>query len=336
MPRPTHVVRLAIASGLVALATGGLPPAAHAEPARGQLTYTCQTAGEGYEDQATPYPFVTALQLDVPEQVSPGDVLTLSGTLSVQMPEELRSLAEDYFTYAQAVSDSMTVPVTVGGRTTILQASRFDSGRVATRNQPLILRSVVSAAPFTVPDDARGEVVVELPSNGSVPSNIDRSKVAFAAEALLSGGFVATFVPEYVYKVSCTAPPNAERTVARIPIADAVTTPSTTSGALPDPAPSAAAVLPEAPGAAPPVGDPTSVPASPRASSAPGAAPTAEAGGTPVAPPTTVTVAAPDDGSIRVPGWLLLVCATLVLLAALSLAAWSQHRVRVFRASMEG
>lgn len=339
MPRLARLTartsRAVMALALAVLTLGWSPPAAFAESARGQLTYTCQTAGEGYEDEAQPYPFVTSLQLEVPAQVAPGDVLNLSGTLSVQLPEELRSLAEDYFTYAQAVSDSMTVPVTVGGRTTILQASRFDSGRVATRNQPLILRSVVSTAPFTVPADATGDVVVELPANGSVPSNIDDSSVAFAAEALLSGGFVATFVSEYVYKVSCTAPPKAKRTVARIPIA--TTAPPTPSA----PSTPSTAVPPTAPASGLPAATPDGSASTTKAAATPSSAASAPATQTAAVPATTTAPAVTvlsggGDDSIRVPGWLLLLCATLVVLLAVLLALWSHHRVRMFRASLEG
>jgi hypothetical protein len=329
--------RLVLALGLAALAASWPSPSA-AESVRGQLTYTCDAAASGYEDQAEPYPFGVALQMDVPERVRPGDVLSLSGTLSVQFPEELRSLAADYFTYAQAVSDSVTIPVTIGGRTTVLKASHFDSGKVATKNQPLILSSVVSLAPFTVPAGADGDIVVELPANGTVPSNIDDSTVAFTALALLSGGVVATFYSEYTYKAACRAPDGAQRTVAKIPVArpDA---PSSEQGGSGGPAAPSGPADPATPaqqrsdsGAS--TGDPAAAPATdtPLAAAAmgPGEGPAAGVAGDPTTAPVAV-----EDG-IRVPEWAVLLAATGVVLAAVLLAGWSHHRVRVLRATLEG
>jgi hypothetical protein len=326
--------RLVLAVALVAAASTWPSPAS-AESVRGQLTYTCDAAASGYENQAEPYPFGVALQLDVPDQVRPGEVLRLSGTLSVQFPEELRSLAADYFTYAQAVSDSVTIPVTAGGRTTALRTSHFDSGKVPTRNQPLVLSSVVSLAPYRVPSGATGEVVVELPANGSVPSNVDESSVAFTALALLSGGFVATFYSEYTYKAACRAPAAADRTVARIPVAEPD---DSAPGASEHPSPAAGDPSTTPPGEQPALAGQASRAAASttRQSSSPLAA-VAHADGSAAETPsaTTLAPAAAEEG-VRVPGWALLVAATSVVLAAVLLAGWSHHRVRVLRASLEG
>lgn len=324
------------ATGLVAL----VPEPASAGTARGQLTYTCDVAGEGYEADAEPYPFVTALQLDVPAQVSPGDTLTLSGRFSVQLPEDLRALAEDYFTYAQAVSTSITVPVVVGGRTTVLRASRFDSGKVPTKNQPLILSSVVTAQPFRVPAGAGGTLDVELPRNGTTPSNIDRSKVAFTAEALFSGGFVATFAEEYLYKAACRAPAQARRTVARIPVSGGAAAPGSSTGTATTPGAAADTGAGATPGSTPGAATGTS-----RTTGTTGEVPASDVAGDPFAAsgPSSAgpaTSAAGADllpaagGAVSVPGWAVVLAAGVAVLAALLLAGWSQHRIRVLRTEL--
>jgi hypothetical protein len=176
-------------------------------------------------------------------------------------------------------------------------------------------------------------VVVELPANGSAPSNVDDSRVAFTALALLSGGVVATFYSEYTYKAACTAPAGADRTVARIPVAEVDASPgsadptatagSSTSSAGP------AATEPASGG-----GVATTPPAGTPLAAAAGSAVSAPASGGPATAAPVATVVT-EDG-VRLPGWALLLAATFVVLAAVLLAGWSHHRVRVLRASLEG
>lgn len=329
--------RVLAAAALLAVAVPLAGPSgpAVAESHRAQLTYTCDAAPQGYENQSTAYPFVVAMRLDTPARISPGQQLRISGVLSVQFPEQLRSLAASYFTYAQAISDVLTVPVTVNGRTTTLKASRFDSGRVATKAQPLVLSSPFTTPAFTVPKGASGAVEIALPANNTVKSNLDAKQVAFHTEALLSGGTVGSFYDKYVYKAACTAPANAQRTVARIPVA------------APAPevaAPSAGTTAPAAPVAPVPSASAGARPgtATGTVSAAPGA-PTAPGTAAPVAVPTQVVGAsdlralanARSDDS-RVPGWAVGVGAGLVIGVAVLVAGWSHHRVRMLRVELEG
>lgn len=310
-----HRAQRLISALVLAVPTLVLAPGAPAQavPHRAQLTYTCGAAATGHEKEAVNYAFVAALQLDLPAKVAPGDQVRLAGRFSVQLPEELRSLAAQYFTHAQAVSDSLTIPVVVGGRTTALRTSHFDSGKVTTKNQPLVLSGVVSAAPFTVPAGASGELRVELPANGSVRSNLGGRRVAFTAEALLSGGLVAAFVKQYVYKVACSAPAGARRAVASIPIVAGAQTGSTLTGATPSPG------LPSS----------TASSATPKGQQQTAHGAALDAGAVNVAVPTRTR-------EEPLPTWAYLAAITLVALAAVGVAGWSHHRVQMFRATQEG
>lgn len=335
-----------------ALGMGGA--VAHAAPKRAQLTYDCLAAPEGFEDQTATYGFVASLEMDLPDRVAPGDALPVNGTFSVQVPEELRKLTDDYFTTMQVISDDLTVPVSVNGNTTKVPVSRFDSGPMSPKQQPMIASGAVGADAFQVSGDASGEVRVGLPENDSAKSIVDGSPVAFNASALVSGGFVESFFDHYTYKLSCTVPEGGDTTVAAIGI-------DAPGGGSDAPGPAAAAGAPAAPTvggtAAGAQSAPKQAPAAgnapAKASSAPAASPKlAEAvgqqgGAEGAAQPTesadnlqpvaqTSSYAQARRGDVYVPGWLVATAAALLIVGAIALAVRAQLRVMKFREQLEG
>ena len=336
-----------------ALGMGGA--VAHAAPKRAQLTYDCLAAPEGFEDQTSTYGFVASLEMDLPDRVAPGDALPINGTFSVQVPEELRKLTDDYFTTMQVISDDLTIPVNVNRNTTKVPVSRFDSGPMSPKQQPMIVSGAVGADAFQVPGDATGEVRVGLPENDSAKSIVDGSPVAFNASALVSGGFVESFFDHYTYKLSCTVPEGGDTTVAAIGI-------NAPGGGSDAPAPAAAAAgAPAAPSgggtAAGAQSAPKQAPAAgnapAKASSAPAASPKlAEAVGQQAntqddAQPTesadnlqpvaqTSSYAQARRGDVYVPGWLVATAAALLIVGAIALAVRAQLRVMKFREELEG
>ncbi|MFB9259092.1 hypothetical protein [Dietzia aerolata] len=336
------------------LATLGLGVGtAQAAPRRAQLTYDCLAAAQGFEGDARPYPFVVALDMDVPDSLAPGDTVALNGSFSVQMPEDLRALAADYFTTLQVVSDSLSVPVTVGGNTVTVPMSRFDSGQMPASMQPFIVSGAVGADPYQVPADAAGEVHIGMPSGGAT-SIINGAPVAFNAQALLSGGFVANFVGEYPYLLSCN-PPAGDTTLATIPISAPE---SAAPAAAPAAAPGASSTRTGA--ATPATGGPgttvtNGAPAAPAPAAPAGGAQQAAGAGAPsvagaqgvgaqgvgtqnvAANPGLIAQTSPSRGQdVWIPGWLVATVAALAALAAVAVAVRGQLKLSAFRDELEG
>lgn len=352
----THT-RRAARRGLAAVAAGTLlgsaaalgvdGAVAHAAPQRAQLTYDCLAAPEGFEDQTAPYGFVASLELDLPDRVAPGDSIDLNGTFSVQVPEELRKLTDDYFTTMQVISDDLTIPVNVGGNTTKVPVSRFDSGPMSPKEQPMIVRGSVGAEPFAVPGDASGEVRVGLPENDSASSIVDGGPVAFNASALVSGGFVESFFDHYTYKVACTVPEGGDTTVATIgvdapsggePAAPAPAAGSgggTSGGGNSGTASAAAGNAPAAAKSSPATGNAPA--ASPQLAEAIGGSGDGQADSDAETQPLAQSSGlAQRSGEVLVPGWLVVTAAALLVVGAIALAVHAQLRVMKFREELEG
>lgn len=327
---------------------------AEASPRRAQMTYACQAAPDGFENQASAYDMVVSMELDLPDEVRPGDAIPLGGTFSVQVPEQLRALTADYFTTMQVVSDDLTVDVSSGGQSTPVRVSRVDSGPMSPKTQPMIVSAPIGADPFVVPQDASGEIIVGLPGDGGATSIVDGSSVAFNATAFVSGGIVESFFDEYGYKLACSAPGGADRTLARIPVsagsaeggeapAPAAAAPggggtgSGTAAARAGSAPGSSDSAAAAPGAAA-AASPPSTSASPAlaaavsggaADGADGSARTADVA--PVAASTSTR-----SGDVWVPGWLVVVVALVLSCGAIALAVRAQLRVMKLRDELEG
>ncbi len=367
-------IRILLSAGLLALGVWpSVAVSADAEPRRGQLSYNCVLVYTGLPDQPTSMDITASLQVDVPASMEPGQSLSMSGTFSVQVPEQIRGMMSGYFPTTQAVSDALMIPVSVGGSTTLLRASHFDSGVTNSASQPLVLSGTVSLDPFLVPADASGELVIGLPINDSVPSITGPGNVAFTAEVFLTGGLVPGY-GDAVYRVSCTAPGGADGTVARIaisapaaapaaaaPAAPAIAVPAAPAVAAPAaqapaaaapaapapaavapaptaaaPAPAAAAPAPAAVAPAPAAAAPApaAVAPAPAAAAAPGAAaPAATYSG--AVQPAAAYGAIPPSDDISIPlSWI--VWGTLAVVgSSLLFSLWSGRRMRMLRASRD-
>lgn len=331
-----------LAAGAPVLGT----PQAAAAPARQQHTYGCEVINVDMPDQPAHVDVTTALQTDAPDQVRPGETITLTGTFSVQLPESIRGLFAAYFPSAQVVSDDLTVPVTVGGQTTVLAMSRFDTGVVSTTVNPLVFSGTVSSDPFTVPDGASGDLIVGMPADNSVPARVGSGDAAFNATLYAKGGLVPGY-DEGTDEISCTAG-GAPAPMATVPII------ARGSGASAAPPPAAAAQTQGSGGAgggAPaagtaPEGSPAPAPGTPppQAPAPPGAA----AGAANAAPrpddaqytglysaPAAAQEGASDSG-IRIPlRWIGWGTAAVVIVSGL-FTAWSEYRLHRLRELLDG
>lgn len=338
------------ALGLLLVVPGPLNRTAPAEAATGQaqVTLLCvyQAEGSPEDTRARSQPTGVSITLDVPDSVAPGDVVTLTGSASVQAPEDIRSQAAQLgYNQLDAISDSFSVGLTVGSaKRQVFTADRWQTGRTAFSN-PLVVRGPLSFPAFKVPDDATGSVRLELPrnevldrrpkpySNGDTPPRVAMEFLATAT----GNGTSAT------YLVACWRNDGGAGTIATVPVRKAgATTGGESTAPDSDQAPAAgsgttsASAGPGGPGgsgsSASGGADPSAAPtagAVPGASTTPGAAATAPPlleGATTTAAPTTA--AASQD--VTVPLWLVVV-AVLVGLAAYGVAGWNQLRLRSLR-----
>ena len=315
------------------------PAAAPATAAgQAQVTLICVYEAQGSDPSDVPkdQPTGLSITLDVPASVAPGEVLSLTGTASVQAPEDIRSQASTLgYTTLDAISDSFSVGLTVGsGSRQVFLADRWQTGRTAFGN-PLVVRGPLYFPAFKVPEDASGAITLELPRNEVVdrrppPYQNAHTPPKVAVEFLASvtgNGTSATYV------VSCWRNDNGAGTIATIPVTKtAAATPSstpTTAGTTPVPGDA----TPAQPGTA---GAPAGQPGAPAAGTT-GAVPTGPvAGATPGAPAGTApqlqgTVAAapvpaaPQD--VVVPTWLA-VLAILFAVVTYGYAGWNRLRER--------
>ncbi|WP_182348496.1 DUF6801 domain-containing protein, partial [Tomitella gaofuii] len=206
------------AAGIFAVGVPGLAAQeASASPARQQHTYGCEVINVDMPNQPAHVDVTAAMRMDVPDRVRPGETITLTGAFSVQLPEAIRVPFAAYFPSAQVVSGDLTIPVTVGGQTTLLALSRFDTGAVSTAANPLVFSGTVSSDPFTVPDGASGDLAVGMPADGSVPAAVGSGDAAFNATLHATGGLVPGY-DEGTDKISCTSG-GAAPVLATVPLA---------------------------------------------------------------------------------------------------------------------
>lgn len=219
--------------------------------------------------------------------------------------------------------------------------------------QPFIVSGAVGADPYQVPADAAGEVHIGMPSGGAT-SIINGAPVAFNAQALLSGGFVANFVGEYPYLLSCN-PPAGDTTLATIPISAPE---SAAPAAAPAAAPGASSTRTGA--ATPATGGPgttvtNGAPAAPAPAAPAGGAQQAAGAGTPsvagaqgvgaqgvgtqnvAVNPGLIAQTSPSRGQdVWIPGWLVATVAALTALTAVAVAVRGQLKLSAFRDELEG
>lgn len=317
-----HVTSLVLAACVAALtALVGLSPSFAARTASVQAGYTCQMLAEGYPATGDPYeePVTISMQLQVPDQVAPGQSVALRGVFAMQFSESMRKLASDYFTYIDGYSDTVSVRLTINGRTTTLRADRWSTGRTQIGN-PMVVRGQLTFPSFTVPAGSSGSITIGLPHNDVTKNTLwpEPKTVAMTGIARASGGRVPGFPSEYNYRISCYTPKANPGTVAVIPVSGAATAPTTGT-----PATGGAATGAPAEGLPATTGDPAAVP-----TDAAGA-PLASAGTQPVA-----GVATAEQG-VYVPARLLVLLGIVVCVGAAGYAALTHYRLGIVRDALD-
>jgi hypothetical protein len=343
--RRLRLLAAAAVLGLFVVPTPLNPPTtAEAAPAaaaagQAQVTLICVYEAQGSDPSDVPkdQPTGVSLTLDVPASVTPGEVLTLTGSASVQAPEDIRAQASQLgYTTLDAISDAFSVGLTVGsGSRQVFVADRWQTGKTAFSN-PLVVRGALYFPAFKVPDDASGSIKLELPRNEVVdrrPKPYQNAhtppKVAVEFQAVVTGnGTSATYI------VSCWRNDDGAGLIASIPVVkESATTPTTpgttpttgstapaTGGATPPPATGAGQPVTPADGATGAVSPGTVVPGT-----APGAATNTVPqlqGATAAAAPAP---AASQD--VVVPTWLALL-AVLFAAGTYGYAGWNRLRLR--------
>jgi hypothetical protein len=200
--------RTAACATVAAVGLGAAPvvlPTAAAATATGQQTYNCAITVDENPTEPSYMDLTANVTLNLPDQVNPGDQFSVDGNFSVQLPGEIAGLFAGYFPVAQVTSDSLTLPVNVGGQDQLVAASRIDSGRIDTGQTPLDFGGNFSTDPISVPADAQGDVPFSMPRNDSVPAISEDGMSAFTAVLVAEGGLVPGY-DKGTDRVSCTSP----------------------------------------------------------------------------------------------------------------------------------
>lgn len=216
-----RATRLAALGGAAACAAALAPitaPPAEAARATGQQTYSCVITVDENPGEPGFVDLTASLQLDLPDQVSPGETFSVNGTFSVQLSGELGALFSAYFPTAQVISDGLTIPVSAGGQDMLIATSRLDSGNQSTSGQPMVLSAPVNSDPITVPADATGDVTMHMPRNDSVDAISRDGRAAFTATLVAQGGIVPGY-EKGTDRVSCDATSGDPVAIGSVPIA---------------------------------------------------------------------------------------------------------------------
>lgn len=221
MPKHTTIVRSAACGSVAALGLGLAPvsvlPQALAAPATAQQTYTCAVTVDENPTEPSYMDLTANITLNLPDQVAPGDTFAVDGTFQVQLPGEIGALFAGYFPFAQVTSDALTLPVNVAGADQLVGASRIDSGRIDTRNLPVVFNSSFSTDQITVPADAQGEVAFGMPRNDSVQSLNEDGLAAFTATLVAEGGLVPGY-DKGTDRVSCKSASGESAPIGSVPV----------------------------------------------------------------------------------------------------------------------
>ncbi|MFT4298182.1 MAG: hypothetical protein QM597_00875 [Aeromicrobium sp.] len=225
MKRTVPTRGLAVGAAGLLLAASAFAPATAAErTAAATARYDCALKFDGQDDTAAAgqkYADESAMtmQLQVPTVVSPGQVVSLRGTAALQLSEEM-DMAEGYLSTVEGYSDTLSVAVTVNGKTFTHRANRWQTGKTALKS-PFVVKGGVTFPTFTVPANAVGSIKIALPQNNVVdtplyPEYSDVKTVAFTARATASGS-----MGTYNYDVACYQPTPTAGVIAEIPVASA-------------------------------------------------------------------------------------------------------------------
>lgn len=184
-------------------------------PVQIRATYSCVSAPAGYPELSRKTPVNLAVRLDIPASVRPGSSIILRGTVSIQIPESLRVLIR-YWREIDASSDNLTFPVAMNGKTVVVEASRLQTGFRSAKSNPLIVSGVVSTQALQIPTGTTGNIVIDLPHNGTVRSPIDQAPAAFTLRLHATGGPLIR--RDVTSHMACSAPENTSLMIASIPV----------------------------------------------------------------------------------------------------------------------
>lgn len=344
----TKVAALAAAMVLLALAslTWSAPAQAATTSIVGQGAYQCQSAPDGFPSKT--YNVTIRISLAAPASVAPGESYSLSGSMTMQFPEEAYQEGRTYgVSEVDGYSDTLSVGTTVNGKTTDVAANRWQTAPFPWR-RPVVITAPISIKAFEVPADASGSIDITLPRNERAAPNTASSnpkKVAFNAVA--NNKTAAGNVSE---NLGCYLSGTAPTKIGSIPIrasgagggaGDSGRTaaePAAPKGASPDAGAPAGPPDAAPAGAAPGLGAPTGSPGKGPRTAAVGV-PTDTAAGTVQAGPqgygAYTNTAAPESG-VFVPTNLLILAGGLICFVALGYAALSQYRLSSAKRAMDG
>jgi len=311
-----------------------------------QAAYDCQADGAGPVSNDTAS---AQVQLAVPTSVAPGATVSLRGTLKVQFSEKWRQKAQALgIDTIDAYSSTMSTYRTMSSQSTHYFADRWQTGPTPVRN-PMEVEGPLTFPSFTVPDNASGELKLQMMQNGATTNIVTNNpaKVAFTLYGRVSGpggtfnARLACWLSRANPAVIATIPvsaegPSGDQGATTVPDAES---PTTDAGPGPAPTiPGAPDAGPAGPGATdgpvPPGGDPGAVPVDP------GAVPpgTEEASISDGTVPGTQAYAPSSaaGGGVYVSTGVLVLGGFAIILATLGYAALTNFRIRSIRRSMDG
>lgn len=211
----------AAAIGLTPVLVGTVPEAAAAS-GQAQQTYSCAITVDENPTEPSYMDLTTNVTLDLPDQVAPGDQISVAGHLSVQLTGQMAGLFGAYFPSAQVTSDGLTLPVNIGGQDQLVHTSYVDSGKIDTRRPPLVFGGDFTTDPIAVPVDAQGQLTVTMPRNGSVPAISRDGMAAFTATLIAEGGIVPGY-DKGTDRVSCDLASGEPAVIGSVAIGGAAT-----------------------------------------------------------------------------------------------------------------
>lgn len=220
MPNTNLIRRATGSAGAVAIVTALSPlaaPPAAAAPAEAQQTYACKITVDENPSEPSDMDLTVNVNLDLPDEVKAGDELSVDGNFSVQLPGEMGALFGAYFPSAQVTSDGLMLPVNIGGQEQLVSTSYIDSGKIDTRNPPVVFGADFTTDPVEVPEDAEGDVAFNMPRNDSVPAISTDGMSAFTATLFAEGGLVPGY-DKGTDRVSCSSANDESKEIGTVPI----------------------------------------------------------------------------------------------------------------------
>lgn len=211
-PAATLVAAL-IAVSAVAFAVPGAALGAESAPEGGSATYQCQ-GDYGTKPASTP---VTFALVSPPDSARPGDTLSLSGNLGVALSDaDVKASRALFGQDAKIDATDFNLVVHVGDETRNLKPSSVVSTAVPLKS-PLVLSANVSYPDLTVPSDARGAVVIDMPAAKDTSTRIvgAPAKVTFTAHVAQTG----LLPSQRNFACWTDDDPGPEARIARIPLA---------------------------------------------------------------------------------------------------------------------